>query len=137
MDIFSRAHRTLKSVKNYVDLSGDASLPDGAPQLPVLKSSEEPVGAYISDRVKFSDLILFTTQAIYVHRAGRWDGVPLSAITGTRGPASKEEVSGFTLLLNDGGEFWLPVAGSHGGRFFDAFAVLRFVDRVIEDQRSQ
>ena len=133
MNVLSRAHRTLKTLINYHDLSGSDRLPDSAPTLPALSAGESVVGAYVNDPSAFSDLVLFSTGGIYVFRVGRWEHVPFVKIVRTVAPENKEKVSGFMLQLNDGNSFWVPVTGSKAGRFFDAFEVLRFVDRVLAD----
>jgi hypothetical protein len=43
---------------------------------------------------------------------------------------------GFSIVRRNGSEVWLPVKGSKAGRFYDAFSVLRFVDRVISDLKK-
>ena len=137
MDILSRAHRTLKALINYRDLSASGKLPDGAPTLPALSAGESMVGAYVNDPSAFSDLVLFSTGGIYVFRVGSWEHVPFVKIVRTVAPENKEKVSGFMLQLDDGSSFWVPVTGSKAGRFFDAFEVLRFVDRVLADGLPQ
>jgi hypothetical protein len=136
VDIHSRAHRTLKALSWYSDLSGDGKLPPGAPQPPVLQPDDVPIGAYVNGPTGFSDLVLFTTNGIYVYRSDKWEEAKYRDINRTIAPESKEAVTGFNMLLQDGRNFWLPITGSKSGRFFDAFEVLRFVDRVVADIAS-
>jgi hypothetical protein len=52
-------------------------------------------------------------------------------------PDSKSEIAGLTILQQDGSRCFLPVRGHKAGRFFDAFGVLRFLDRVRTDIGKQ
>jgi hypothetical protein len=136
MNVLSRAHRVLKRLERYVDLSGGHILPARAPELPRLSLDERPVGIYFNDPVQFSDTVFITTAGIYVHRSDRWDHVPYQAIDRALAPESKQEVSGLKLLLLDRKKFWLPITGVKSGRFYDAFEVLRFISRVLADTRA-
>jgi len=127
VDVRSRVHRILKRLSNFRELSGGSELPLA------LGASEEAVGIYFNDISGFSSAILFTTEGLYLHQDESWLRVLYSDIARTVLPSAKTEVSGFGLLLRDGTEIRLPVRGSRDGRFYDAFEVLRFVDRVRAD----
>jgi hypothetical protein len=134
--VSSRAHRNLKALSRYHDLSGNKLPPPSMPALPVLSAGEEPVGYYENDPSSFSDVLFFSTTAVYVFRAGHWSKVLYQDIERSISPKSKQNVSGFNLLLRNGEQFWLPVTGSKDSRFFDAFAVLRFFINVVGDLKT-
>lgn len=102
----------------------------------MLSPSEEGLGVYINNVSSLSDSILFTTKALYVRKDERWQRVLYADIERTVLPHSKREVTGFSLLLRNGTEIQLSVTGSKDGRFYDAFEVLRFLDRVRHDVAS-
>jgi hypothetical protein len=131
--IFIRAHRILAKLDSYYDLSGDRKLPAGMPSMPALSAKERSIGYYINDPISFSSLLLFTSLAIYVYTGKQWDRVMLREIDHAIAPWSKDHVQGFALALRDGRKLWLPVAGNRAEKYFDAFEVLRYIDRVIAD----
>ena len=135
ISVISRAHRALKGLSRYHDLSGNKP-PLSMPSLPALSKGEELVGCYENDTASFSDLLFFTTMAVYVYREGQWSKALFQDIERSIGPESKQNVSGFNLLLRNGQHFWLPVTGSKDNRVFDAFTVLGFFIRVIGDFKA-
>src|SRR5215472_9366784 len=98
MDIFSRAHRILKHLDRYIDLSAGARLPVNAPETPSLTMDEQPVGAYINDDKEFTNLLFLSTRGVYIYRQQQWEFVPYDSVATTCGPEHKVDVSGFTLL---------------------------------------
>jgi hypothetical protein len=133
VDIQSRAHRILKPLKNYFDLSENGKLPKFVPAGLVVDTTDKLVGLYASDLDELSDIVLFTTTSIYFWHRDQWEKVMYDEIQRTIFPPDKTIVTGFTILKKDGNEFWLPVKGVKGGRFYDAFEILRFLDRVRDD----
>lgn len=133
MNVLSRAHRTLSALASFRGLSENYELPVGMPQLPKLLPGEVPIGIYLNDAATFTDLVFFSSEGVCVFRSGHWEQVKFSEITRTVAPDSKEKVAGFNLQLRNGESFWLPITGNKAGRFFDAFEVIRFFDRVLAD----
>jgi hypothetical protein len=125
----SLAHRTLKHFSRYRDLSEGQEPLTSLP----LNASERPLGIYRNEPDDITDAVLFTTEGLYVNRNGSWVQLLYRDIDRTLFPDSKSEVKGLKILRRDGSEFWLPVRGSKDGRFYDAFEVLRFLDRVQDD----
>jgi hypothetical protein len=136
MNVSSRASRILNALGAYRDLT-IGQWPVDAPALPSFSDGEQLVGAYSNDWGKVSEPVLFTNKAIFVTGEDRtWRPVRFEDIERTVAPSGKEKVKGFSLLLRDQSSVWLPIGGSKAGRFFDAFEVLRFVDRVLADSRK-
>jgi hypothetical protein len=133
VEIRSRAHRILKPLSNYRDLSEDTESTVALPLGLTLSAFEQTLGIYTNEAANFSDAIVFTTKGLYLRRDNSWAQVLYSDIERTVSTNSKTEITGLTILLRDGGEFWLPVRHTKAGRFYDAFEVLRFLDRVRND----
>jgi hypothetical protein len=136
IDVRSRVHRILKSLAGFRDLQERSEWPAALDPKPVLSASETALGIYTDEPTNFSDAIVFTTQGLHVRREKSWLQILYSDIERAIPPASKTGVTGFGILRRDGTEVWLPVTGSKGGRFYDAFEVLRFVNRVKDDVTS-
>lgn len=133
-DILSRSHRTLKALVSYHDLTSGKGWIPKLPKISKLSDSENCLGIYVNDSATLSDSVAFSSSGIYVFRSDQWDQIGYEDIVRTLVPDSKESVTGFDLLRRDGSKFRVPITGSKGGRFFDAFAVIRFVDRVLTDR---
>src|SRR4051794_12896437 len=117
IEITSRAHRTLKQLSRYHDLSNGQESPVPLP----LNDHGRPLGMYKNQADVISDTVLFTTEGLYVNRDGSWVQLLYRDIDRTISPDSKNEVKGLKILRRDGSEFWLPLTGSKDGRFYDAF----------------
>jgi hypothetical protein len=134
VEVRSRVHRILKPMPNFRYLPEGSAVPPEICAGLTLGPSEEALGIYVNDVYTSSrEALLVTTENLYLHRDRSWLQVPYLSIERTIAPPSKSEVSGFTVLLRDGTEIWLPVRGVRNDRFYDAFEILRFIDRVKED----
>lgn len=136
IDVRSRVHRILRPLAGFRDLQESPEWPAVLDPKPVLAASETALGIYTDEPMNFSDAIVFTTQGLHVRSEKSWLQILYSDIERAVPPASKTGVTGFGILRRDGTEVWLPVRGSKAGRFYDAFEVLRFVDRVKDDVTS-
>ncbi len=136
IDVRSRVHRILRPLAGFRDLQESAEWPAALDPKPVLAASETVLGIYTDEPTDFSDAVVFTTQGLHVRSEKSWLQILYSDIERAVPPASKTGVTGFGILRRDGSEVWLPVRGSKSGRFYDAFEVLRFVDRVKDDVTS-
>ncbi len=136
VDVRSRVHRILKPLAGFRDLQDRSQWPVVLHPRPVLAATEMALEIYSDEPTNFSDAIVFTTQGLYVHREKSWLRILYSDIERIVPPASKTGVTGFGIAKRDGTEVWLPVRGSREGRFYNAFEVLRFVDRVKDDVAS-
>jgi hypothetical protein len=138
VEVRSRVHRILRRMPNFTYLpEGSAALPEICAGL-TLSPSEEALGIYVNDVSTSSrEALLVTTENLYLDRNRSWLRVPYLSIDRTIPPPSKSEVTGFTVLLRDSTEIWLPVSGVKNDRFYDAFEILRFIDRVKEDFASK
>jgi hypothetical protein len=133
IEVFSRAHRILKPLSGYHDLSENRIWPIGAYLCPTLNDGEYPLGLYVNDPINFHDTILFTNLSLYILQEKLWVQIAYAEIERVISPNSKSETTGITIIRHDGREFFLPVRGVRAGRFFDAFEVLRFFDRIRAD----
>ena len=134
VEVRSRVHRILKPIQNFRYLPEGSGVPQEFCAGLTLDASEEALGIYVNDVSTSSrDALLVTTESLYLHRDRSWQRIPYLSIERTVPPLSKSEVTGFTVLLQDGTEIWLPVRGVRNDRFYDAFEILRFIDRVKED----
>jgi hypothetical protein len=138
VSVASRAHRALKRIAAYRDLTTGGEWLTSSPPMPTMSNEETPIGLYINDPVASTDLVFFTTECIYVFRSGDWDQIRFAEIVRTSGPDQKVDVAGFDLLRKSESTFWLPIRGSHpkngaDGRYYDAFRVVRFVRNVVAD----
>jgi len=132
VDAYSRAHRILKPLQHYSDLSQFDTLPAALMPGPMLVDSEQILGVYTTD-ADSSEAILFTTAGMYTFNNKSWLKLSYKEIERTILPESKVEVSGFFIVLRNSEKIWLSVKGSKSGRLYDAFEVARFVDRVVSD----
>lgn len=133
VDVRSRAHRILKPMLRFRDFSDGSESSSTLPGGPILSASEEAIGIYANDESGRLDDILFTTEGLYLQGDQSWLRVFYADMDRTVPPSSKKEVTGLGILLRDGTEIWLPVRGSTDGKFYDAFEILRFLDRVVDD----
>jgi hypothetical protein len=133
IEVRSRAHRILKPLANYSDLTG-AELSTALSSAPKLSPSEEPIGIYWNQRSNTCDAILFTTDGLYQREPESWRRILYSDIDRAISPSNETNVTGLNILLKDGTEIWLSVKGSARGRFFDAFEVVRFLNRLTETE---
>jgi hypothetical protein len=132
-DVFSRAHRTLKRLSAYRDLSDSKDWTAAVPSAPNLESFEYPVGVYRNNPIDVREAIFFSTEGLYLSNGTSWARVPYSEIERVVPPDTKCEITGFIISLHDGTEFLLPVRGVKSGKFYDAYAVMRFLDRARAD----
>jgi hypothetical protein len=132
-EVASRAHRILKPLTAYRDVLENKNWPAGAPAGPTLDDTEYHLGLYINDSINFLDSILFTNCGLYIFNGQVWTRVLYSEIARVISPNGKSEIAGLSILRRDGNEFFLPVRGITANRFYDAFEILRFLDRVRAD----
>ncbi len=134
--ILSRSHRTLKALASYHELTSSGGWVPRLPSIPNLPDGEKCFGVYVNDPTTLSDSVAFSSGGIHVFRSGQWDQIGFDDVIRALVPDSKENVTGFDLLQRDGRRYRVPIAGSKGGRFFDAFEVIRFIDRVLADRAA-
>lgn len=128
-----RANRILRRMKRYYDLSmGEGSPAELPPGLNV-QTPEVAIGIYINQSQPHLDAILITNTAIYIVNGQEWNRTAFAEIRKIVFPPSKKDVIGLSVERRDGSAFWLPVAGVVSGRFYDAFEMMRFLDRVCAD----
>ena len=127
----SYAHRIFGKMPSFHMLGDNGLTLSGVPQFPTLATGETGVGVYVNNQTDFSDLVFVTTKGVHVFKNKCWEGVQYSEIAKAETPENKEKVCGINLRLLSGKDFWLPITGNKAGRFFDAFEVVRFFDRIL------
>jgi hypothetical protein len=100
---------------------------------PPFDDYDYPIGLYINDPADFLDTILFTNCGLYLLTGKLWTRLLYSEIEKVEPPISKSKVTGLKIIRHDGSELPLPIRGIRADRFYDAFEVLRFLDRVRAD----
>lgn len=129
----SRAHRILRPLRNYAALKPDGQQHD---QLPTLAGDDQWIGVYRNNETALSHSILaFSEKAIHVFECGAWISIPYARISGVNARGGKGLSDGLYLAHN-GEDTFVPING-RCGKFSDAFEVMRFLDRVREDQADK
>ena len=131
ISVASRVHCCLRKMKRFQQ-SVDGTLP-ALPSAPPLDRGEHLLGIYRDDEAA---PILVTDHGLHWRDADGWVAVPYSDIGRVVGPDTKQDVNGLHLLLRNGTQLWLPVTGCTDGRFYDAFEMWRFINRVIGDRQK-
>lgn len=132
--VASRAHRILKSLSNYFDLTEEHfSLGKFSADL---QEKENVVGLYRNSTNSDNGAILITDFGFHLEEAGQWRFISFKEIVGPELPNQKIDVVGFHIRLRNGSSVWVPVSGVKSGKFYDAFEFIRFLDRVIQDMAS-
>lgn len=108
---------------------------DGSEPLPLelsLAPGESVVGWYRNPAPWERNLIVFTSEALYLVDDARIDRVGIKDLVGYESPHSKAEVTGVRLLTTDGFRF-VRVAGSFGpnGNQKDAYSFIMVVRALI------
>jgi len=106
---------------------GAFTLADGAARLPLelaLAPGESAIGWYRNPPPWEHDLIVFTSEAIYLVTDDKVERVLLNDIVDYESPKSKENVQGLRVRTKDGFRF-IRIAGSFGpnGNRKDAFSL--------------
>lgn len=134
MNVKSRAHRILKPLASYRDLTGQPlNVPCWAADVPV-KNGEVCYGVYENSPCKANESIAVTNLGIHVCRNKQSEFIAYSQIASVSAPPEKQTASELSIHLLSGQVISLPVRGGEG-RFRDAFEFLRFLDRVTHDLR--
>ena len=119
--ISTRVRRILKGLQN-------ASLQeDNSKQL----CNEEFIGIY-HNHDDTGDSILFKTRGLVISYNGNIEYLEYEAIDCAKMPDNKCNITGF-YILSKNKEYWLPVRGNKNHRHFDAFEIIRLIDRILED----
>ena len=127
----SRAHRTLRRMKNFVALSARDNV-EWLNSLPALVSDEHLIGAYQNQAGTAAGVVVITTRRLFVEQYGSWSSINYSDISDIVLP--DEKTSAHQLLVRDmsGKQTEIPVSGDRG-RFRDVFGFSRFLQRVRSD----
>jgi len=81
-----------------------------------------------SDILFFEDAFMIISTSTYI--------IKYESVLKNLFPEDKTHVKGFFVLVDDSSQVWLPVVGHKDNKLFDAFGVMRFVDRVSKLKRS-
>lgn len=132
MKVQSRAHRILKDLSNYRDLSnitkegvwGDLGLQEG----------EGIIGIYENVPDSLENAIIVTKFGLHIQRAGRWKFINYDEIENSFIPSgNKHKADRISITLVGGKEVFILIEGGND-KFRDVFEFLRFLDRVSKDK---
>lgn len=130
----SVAARKLQKLSNYREVTHNpAPLTDSLPAIG-LRVDEVGVGIYENIRGELTDCILVTNVGLHVRFESQWLVVDYEDIQSVRGPETKEEISGVTLVLSDGRDIAIPVRGARS-QFRDAFSFQQFLRAIMIRRR--
>jgi hypothetical protein len=133
----SRAHRILRKLSQFKECDRIDELPQLVGEKSPLSKTETCVGAYENVSKAKEDLLLFTDLGAHRWAEGKWISVRYSDIVGTRWPTEeKSKATELWLETKLGSDMYLPVRGGTEVTR-DLFEVMRFFDRVIEDQKAE
>jgi hypothetical protein len=127
----SRAHRTLRRMKNFVALSAQ----DGTEwlgSLPALVGDEHLIGAYQNQIGTAAGAVVITTTRLLVEQHGSWSTINYSDIGDIVLPDEKNSANRLLVREMSGKQTEVPVSGGQG-RFRDVFEFGRFLQRVRSD----
>lgn len=134
MTVRSRAHRALKSLNHYEDLSEKGPPSEIALDEINLNENEKLIGIYRNLGSSDTNIVV-TELGLHTKQADEWSFIRFNDIEeATAHPPDKHEADSILLLLRSGAEVAVPVTGKNG-RFRDVFEFLRFLDRVRKDQK--
>jgi hypothetical protein len=133
--ILSRAQRTLNVLESYYDLTKDEGWMSKLSGFQKRSEFENLLGIYINDKITLENTVVFSDACIYVFREKKWECILFGDIKWAILPDSKNKITGFELSKKDGSMFWIPITGSKNDHFFDAFEVIRFIDRILEIEK--
>ncbi len=132
MNVKSRAHRILKHLANYRDLTNESlKIPYWVADVPI-NSGEVCYGVYENSSGEADESIAVTSLGIHVCRNKQWEFIDYAQIASVSAPLEKQTANELSLHLLSGQLTSLPVRGG-SGRLRDAFEFLRFLDRVTHD----
>lgn len=132
MNVQSRAHRILKKLRNYKDLSeGNTEIPEDVAINKFDKAGL--IGLYINDNYNRSVIIITKkSMVLYFFKDKSYKTIKYEDIQKVELPNDKEIVDKIIIHKKDEAILELPVKGGEG-RFSDVFAFYRFLSRVLDD----
>jgi hypothetical protein len=134
VSVASRAHRALRDVSRFRFAGKDAEVAGQyRSRLNLVKEPGDLIGVYENPENIQPAAILFTERGLLVLGVGTPQWIQFSEIASIHGPSNKADDFVITVLLRSGASTRLTVAGADG-QFRDAFSVVRFLDRVLQDR---
>ena len=135
MNTMVRASRIFKHLVNYYDLSAEnAEIPAYIPQN-FLQEGEFFIGIYENFTGKPDECIILTNFGIYVWHEIGLKFIAFKKIKSATVPPKEDGSNKFKISTIDGDLFDVPVYGGKG-KFKDIYQFVRFIDRVVEDNKS-
>lgn len=129
--VFSRAHRTLRSLANYQPLSGrEAAFTSFLSEIHFQKE-EKAIGLYENTPGKKDESIVITNLGLHFLSTDRAEFISYEQIRAIE-PLETKNIDRLNLDLDDGRMIAIPIKGGEG-RFRDIFEFLHFLDRVVND----
>ena len=123
------AERELKRLPNYLDVTGEGELVHSELSGMQLGENETVIGVYENTPGEVEDSIVVTNLGLHLRQGSSWLPLEYTAIIKVVRPATKEEISGITVILNNGVEQFVPVRGARA-QFRDSFSLLQFLMNV-------
>ncbi len=132
--VASRAHRTLRHLARYSPWGAKKEHTSIFDEL-TLQEGEVPIGIYYNHDESIRDSFIVTNLGIHIDRRSSWEVVYYENIKRVPTPPGKTDVTSLRIIQRDEAMIELPVSGRKE-RTFDAFEVLRFLCRVLNDSVS-
>ena len=95
-----------------------------------------PIGVYENPNGVDPTHVVITDQALGCLGTDQERWIRFDEIDSTHGPHNKDVHDAIAVVMKSGARTQLRIAGGVG-RFKDVFSFVRFLDRVVEDQRER
>lgn len=132
MNVKSRAHRILKPLVNYHDMTAKAISPPFWIQDVIFQRGEDCVGIYENHPGRKEEAIVITTLGLHIFRNEEWQYISYDQIESVKTPTDKRVADQLEIQLHDNNVASVPIKGGQNN-LRDAFSFLRFLDRVVRD----
>lgn len=134
MNVPSRAHRILKNMQRYTDLTENVH--SSLKKQINLNEDDEFIGIYKNIKNSLNKSVVVTKQGIYLNESNKWKFIKYREIKNQDVDwKNKRSVDNILLTLENGQHLRLPIIGGDD-KYRDAFEFLRYLDRVVEDKKS-
>ena len=130
----TRAYRKLRTLTQFKFFDGTSKLPQLEGCSTPLAKTEEIIGAYENTPGEKQDLVLVTNLGLHWWTRGDWHSLEYSEMLEAEWPSPvKMEATAVLIRSRSGNLISVPIRG--GTEFTrDAFSVMTFIMRMIEDE---
>ena len=134
--IASRIHRTLKHLTSYRDiLEKSDSVLNYVDTIP-LQEDDAIIGIYENFPGEPKESIALSNLGMYVFLNEKWEFIGYRHIDYTEVPSTKQDSEKIIIHMLSGQTMDILIRGAQD-KFRDVFEFLHFLDRVVNDVRSQ